>query len=47
MSESEIGFFRVLQMAAPNELVFLQMGMAAVVLPNYVAADIRLRILSN
>ena len=41
MSESEIRFFRVLQMAAPNELVFPQVGMPAVVRPNYVAADAR------
>ena len=30
MSESEIRFYRVLQMAVPNELVLPQVGMAAV-----------------
>ena len=35
MSASEIRFFRVLQMAVPNELVFPQVSMAAVVRPNY------------
>ena len=33
MSDSEIRFFRVLQMAAPNELVFPQVWMAAIVRP--------------
>ena len=33
MSAAVIRFFRVLQMAAPNELVFPQVGMAAVVKP--------------
>jgi hypothetical protein len=41
MSASEIRFFRVLQMAAPNELVFPQVSMAAVVRPNYAGADPR------
>jgi hypothetical protein len=35
MSPAEIRFFRVLQMAAPNDLVFPQVSMAAVVRPNY------------
>jgi Protein of unknown function (DUF2726) len=41
MSASEIRFLRVLQMAAPNELVFSQVNMAALVRPNYAAADPR------
>jgi hypothetical protein len=41
MSESEIRFFRVLQMAVPNDLVFPQVGMAAVVRPIYLGADSR------
>jgi len=41
MSESEIRFFRVLQMAAPNDLVFPQVGMSAVVRPSYAGADRR------
>jgi very-short-patch-repair endonuclease len=41
MSDSEIRFFRVLQMAAPNELVFPQVGMAAIVRPKYLEGDYR------
>jgi hypothetical protein len=41
MTESEIRFFRVLQMAVPNDLVFPQVGMAAVVRPNYAGGDPR------
>jgi hypothetical protein len=41
MTESEIRFYRVLQMAVPKELVFPQVGMAAVVRPSYAAADSR------
>ena len=41
MSESEIRFYRVLQMAVPKELVFPQVGMAAVVRPSYAGADSR------
>lgn len=41
MSDSEIRFYRVLQMAVPNELVFPQVGMAALVRPRYTGADSR------
>ena len=41
MSASEIRFFRVLQMAVPNELVFPQVNMAALVRPDYAGADPR------
>jgi hypothetical protein len=41
MSESENRFFRVLQVALPNELVFPQLGMAAVVRPIYAGTDAR------
>jgi hypothetical protein len=41
MSESEIRFYRVLQMAVPNELVLPQVGMAALVRPRYADADSR------
>jgi hypothetical protein len=41
MSASEIRFYRVLQMAVPNELVFPQVGMAALVRPRYAGADSR------
>jgi hypothetical protein len=41
MSESEIRFYRILQMAVPNELVFPQVGMAALVRPRYAGADSR------
>jgi hypothetical protein len=41
LSESEIRFYRVLQMAVPNELVFPQVGMAALVRPDYAGADSR------
>jgi hypothetical protein len=41
MSEAEIRFFRVLQLAVPNELVFPQVGMAALVRPNYAGTDAR------
>ena len=41
MSETEIRFFRVLQLALPNELVFPEVGMAALVRPNYLGTDSR------
>jgi hypothetical protein len=41
MSESEIRFYRVLQMAVPKDLIFPQVGMAAVVRPSYAGADSR------
>lgn len=41
MSESEIRFYRVLQMAVPSELVFPQISMAALVRPDYADLDSR------
>ncbi len=41
MSETEIRFFRVLQLALLNELVFPQVGMAAVARPNHADTDSR------
>jgi very-short-patch-repair endonuclease len=43
LSENQIRFYRVLQMAVPNDLVFPQIGMAALVQPRYAVADFRFK----